>query len=90
MKIPFVARATHMLMVQAANQAAIEREHERRRAERVESRYDDLLRSYMALKRDGYQEGRIIDADEIIVVTSVEDADAEAAKREADIAERAD
>lgn len=58
----------------------------------LQQRYDTLLASYLTLKQGGYQEVTPLDPNERYVVVSIEDADAEAAQREAmmDDVERAD
>jgi hypothetical protein len=87
MRLPVVLRSTYMAMVNAANEYAHALQHERDRASQWERRYDDLLRDYKALRREGYTQP-VEWGDEPLVTRSIADADEEAA-RLADLAEMA-
>jgi hypothetical protein len=90
MRFPFVSRAEYLRMVNAANEYAHSLQHERDRATAWERRYDELLRDYKALRREGYTPP--VEYDPAPIVTrSITDADEEAARladlRELDMAE---
>jgi hypothetical protein len=65
-------------MVNVANQASLDREHERTERRRTEGRYDDLLRAFMELRRDGYAAPLDLPLGPI-TATSTDDADEQSA-----------